>query len=89
MLEATVKLTIYPALIAALFSFAVISHADDSPSAPPVKSPKQKMHDCIVKERADNSSMSKEDVKKACEVKIQSDNNHPSRPQPSPNPTPN
>jgi hypothetical protein len=78
------KLALYPVLVATLFSFAGMTLADDAPSAPPVKSHKQKMHDCMIQERANNSGMSEDDMKKACAAKLQSDANHPSRPQPSP-----
>jgi hypothetical protein len=77
------KLTIYPMLLATSLSFAGIVLADDAPSAPPVKSLKQKMHECMAQQRADNSGLSKEDMKKACAAKLQSEENHPSRPQPS------
>jgi hypothetical protein len=30
----------------------IMALADDAPGAPPVKSPKQKMNDCMVQERA-------------------------------------
>jgi hypothetical protein len=77
------KPAIRPILIGALLSLAGMTWADDTPSAPPVKTPKQKMHECMVQERANNSGMSKEDIKKACAAKLRSDENHPSRPQPS------
>jgi hypothetical protein len=78
------KLSNYAASIVACLSLSGLALADDSPNAQPVKSPKQKMHECMVQERANNSAMSKEDMKKACAAKLQSDDNHPSRPQPSP-----
>jgi pentapeptide MXKDX repeat protein len=78
------KNQMYPFVVAALFSLGNLAFADDAPSAQPVKSPKQKMHECMAQERANNSAMSKDDVKKACAAKLQSDENHPSRPQPSP-----
>jgi len=83
------KPTMYPILLAASLSLAGMVLADDAPSAPPVKSPKQKMHECMAQQRANNSGLSKEDMKKACAAKLQSDDNHPSRPQPSPDSTHN
>jgi hypothetical protein len=78
------KRALCPVLVATIFSFAGMTLADDAPSAPPVKSHTQKMHDCMVEERANNSAMSEKDLKKTCAAKLQSDANHPSRPQPSP-----
>jgi hypothetical protein len=83
------KPTMYPILLVASLSLAGMVLADDAPSAPPVKSPKQKMHECMAQQRANNSGLSKEDMKKACAAKQQSDDNHPSRPQPSPGSTHN
>jgi hypothetical protein len=73
---------IYPFVVGALVSLGAIACADDAPTAQPVKTPKQKMHECMAQERASNSTMSKEDMKKACAAKLQSDENHPSRPPP-------
>lgn len=78
---------IYPLLIGALISVAAPILADDAPTAQPVKSPKQKMHECMAHQRASNSGMSKEDMKKACAAKLQNEENHPSRPEPSPDST--
>jgi pentapeptide MXKDX repeat protein len=75
---------IYPFVVGAFLSLGGVALADDAPSAQPVKTPKQKMHECMAQERASNSAMSKDDMKKACAAKLQSDENHPSRPQPSP-----
>jgi pentapeptide MXKDX repeat protein len=77
-----------PIALAACLLLGGVALADDTPSAQPVKSPKQKMHECMVQERANNSAMSKEDMKKACAAKLQSDENHPSRPHPTPDSTP-
>jgi hypothetical protein len=74
---------IYPILIGVLISLSAPALADDTPSAQPVKSPKQKMHDCMAKERVSNSGMSTEDLKKVCADKLQSEQNHPSRPESS------
>jgi hypothetical protein len=57
--------------------------ADDSPSAAPVQTPKQKMADCMARQHAANSALSKLDIKKACSKELQSKDNHPSIP-PSP-----
>jgi hypothetical protein len=57
----------------ALSSIFVLSApllADDSSSAPPVKTHKQKMHECMDRQRASNSGMSKEDMKKACDQEL-------------------
>jgi hypothetical protein len=78
------KYKIFPFLVAAIFSLGGLACADDAPSAQPIKTPKQKMHECMVQVRANNSAMSKEDTKRACAAKLQSEENHPSRPQPSP-----
>jgi hypothetical protein len=83
------KFNIYPILMAASLSFAGMALADDAPTAQPIKTPKQKMHECMTQERADHSAMSKDDMKKACAAKLQADENHPSRPQPSPDSTHN
>jgi pentapeptide MXKDX repeat protein len=83
------KVNICPIFMAASLSFAGMALADDAPSAQPVKTPKQKMHECMAQERASNSAMSRDDMKKACTTKLQSDENHPSRPQPSPDSTHN
>jgi hypothetical protein len=77
------KLNICPMFMAASLAFAGMALADDAPSAQPIKTPKQKMHECMAQERASNSALSKEDMKKACAAKLQSDENHPSRPQAS------
>jgi hypothetical protein len=78
------KLKMYPILMVASLAFAGVSLADDAPTAQPVKSPKQKMQECMAQEHASNSAMSTDEMKKACAAKLQSDQNHPSRPQPSP-----
>jgi hypothetical protein len=75
---------IYPFVVGAFLSLSGMALADDAPSAQPVKTPKQKMHECMTQERTSNIGMSKEDMKKACAAKLQSDESHPSRPQPSP-----
>jgi hypothetical protein len=72
----------YLILAGTMLSMASMAFADDAPSAQPVKTPKQKMHDCMVQESANSSTMSKEDLKKACAAKLQSEENHPSRPKP-------
>jgi Protein of unknown function (DUF2756) len=57
--------------------------ADDSPSAPPVKTYKQKMHECMDRQRASNNGMSTQDMKKACDHELQTLENHPSVPPPT------
>jgi hypothetical protein len=72
-------------LIAAglLASLSGAALADDSPTDQPVKTPKQRMQDCMAQQRASNSGLSKQDMHKACAAKLQSEDNHPSRPPPS------
>jgi hypothetical protein len=84
------KSNIHSILLATSVSFltlAGLALADDAPSGQPVKSPKQKMQECIEQQRASNTGLSTEELKKACAAKLQSDENHPSRPQPSPDST--
>jgi hypothetical protein len=78
------KSSIHSIFLATSLSLAGMALADDAPSGPPIKSPKQKMQECIAQQRANNSGLSMEELKKACAAKLQSDENHPSRPQPSP-----
>ena len=80
---------IYPFVVGAYLALGAVAFADDAPSAQPVKTPKQKMHECMAQERENNSTMSKEDMKKACVAKLQSDESHPSRPPPPPDSTHN
>jgi hypothetical protein len=54
--------------------------ADDSPSAPPVKTHKQKMDECLDRQHASNSNMSQHDMKKACDKELQSLDTRPSTP---------
>lgn len=54
--------------------------ADDSPTAPPVKTHKQKMDECLDRQRASNSNMTMHDMKKACDKELQSLDNRPSTP---------
>jgi hypothetical protein len=61
--------------------------ADDAPSAPPVKSPKAQMNDCMAKQRAAHSGMTEKAMRKACQNQLESLQNHPSVPV-SPNGTP-
>ena len=69
--------------IGSIFALSGPLLADDAPSAPPVKTHKQKMHECMDRQRASNSGMSKEDMKKACDQELRTLNNHPSMPPPS------
>jgi hypothetical protein len=77
------RIKLHPLLACVALSFAGATLADDAPSAQPIKSPKQKMQECMAQEHANNSAMSQQALKKACAAKLQSDENHPSRPQPS------
>jgi hypothetical protein len=62
---------------------------DDAPSAPPVKSTKAQMDDCMAKQRAAHSGMSEKAMRKACQNQLQSLQNHPSVPvSPSGTPSP-
>jgi hypothetical protein len=54
--------------------------ADDSPSAPPVKSAQQQIDECVAKRRAANASLSIDDARKACQREQQLRDNHPSIP---------
>jgi hypothetical protein len=54
--------------------------ADDSPTAQPVKTHKQKMDECLDRQRASNSSMSQHDMKKACNKELQALDARPSTP---------
>jgi hypothetical protein len=72
------------------FSFlTAASVADDTNSDRPVMTYKQKMKDCMEKERQANPSASTSDRKKTCAAKIQSYDEHPSETKKPPsNPTP-
>jgi hypothetical protein len=80
---ASLKIGVLATLVAAF----VPAMADDSPSAPPVKSPKAQMQDCMAKQRAAHSGMSEKAMRKACQNQLQSLQNHPSVPV-TPNGTP-
>jgi len=56
----------------------VLALADDANSDRPVRSHKQLMRDCVAKEKSANTAASDYDVKKICEDKIKSYDNHPS-----------
>jgi hypothetical protein len=77
------KLNIIPVFMSAALFFSGASLADDAPTAQPVKSPRQKLQDCMAQEHASNGTKSADELKKICAAKLQSDENHPSRPQPS------
>jgi hypothetical protein len=61
-----------------LFTFAAHTLADDSPADQPVKSHRQKMHECIAQQRAANANMPQDELKKTCERLLQTQQNHPS-----------
>jgi hypothetical protein len=75
-MNTSVKLVVLTTLFAA-FAPAM---ADDAPSAPPVKSPKAQMDDCMAKQRAAHSGMTEKAMRKACQAQLQSLQNHPSVP---------
>src|SRR3979490_1708811 len=83
LMNASLKIVVLTTLIAA-FAPAM---ADDAPSAPPVKSPKAQMDDCMAKQRAAHSGMTEKAMRKACQNQLQNLQNHPSIPV-SPNGTP-
>jgi hypothetical protein len=74
-------------VLATLVAGFVPAMADDAPSAPPVKSPKAQMQDCMAKQRAAHSGMSEKAMRKTCHNQLQSMQNHPSVPV-TPNGTP-
>ena len=82
-MNASLKIVVLSTVMAA---FAPVM-ADDAPSAPPVKSPKAQMDDCMAKQRAAHSGMSEKAMRKTCQNQLQSVQNHPSIPV-SPNGTP-
>jgi hypothetical protein len=66
--------------LSALLGLAANAFADDAPSDQPVKSPKQRMHDCMAQQHQQNPSLSKDELKKQCAQIMQSLDNHPSVP---------
>jgi hypothetical protein len=71
-------------VLTALTGLGVQAIADDTNSDRPVQSHKQMMKDCVAKERAANTTASTESLKKTCEEKIKSYNDHPSETNPPP-----
>jgi hypothetical protein len=63
-----------------LFFVSTPLWADDSPGAPPVKTHKQKMDECLDRQRASNSNMTRHDMKRACDKELQSLDTRPSTP---------
>src|SRR5438552_278289 len=53
-------------LLSMSLACAVPAVADDAAPTPTVKSPHQKMNECISRQRAANSAMTKADARKAC-----------------------
>jgi hypothetical protein len=82
-MNASLKFLVLTTVVAA-FTPAL---ADDASSAPPVKSPKAQMQDCMAKQRAAHSGMTEKAMRKSCQNQLQSLQNHPSVPV-SPNGTP-
>jgi hypothetical protein len=75
-MKIAMKLVVMAALVAA-FTPAL---ADDAPSAPPVKTPKEQMDDCMAQQRAAHSGMTEKAMRKTCQKQIQTMQNHPSVP---------
>jgi hypothetical protein len=73
-------------LLASLAATSIPAFADDAPSAPPVKSPKAQMDECMAKQRAANNGLSEKAMRKACHNYLQTLQNHPSMPTPAPSP---
>ena len=63
-------------VLATLVAACVPAMADDAPSAPPVKSPKAQMQDCMAKQRAAHSGMSEKAARKTCQNQLQSLQSH-------------
>jgi len=82
-MNASLKIAVLTTFVAA-FAPAM---ADDAPSAPPVKSPKAQMDDCMAKQRAAHNGMTEKAMRKTCQSQLESLQNHPSVPV-SPNGTP-
>jgi hypothetical protein len=72
----SMKIVVMATLLAA-FTPAL---ADDAPSAPPVKTPKAQMDECMAQQRAAHSSMTDKALRKTCQKQIQTMQNHPSVP---------
>jgi hypothetical protein len=64
----------------ALAGAASMAVADDSPSDAPIKSPKQKMHECVTQRRSADAGLSVKDARKACAAELKTQENHPSMP---------
>jgi len=71
-------------ILTALTGFGAAALADDTNTDRPVQSHKQMMKDCMAKERAANTGASSDYLKKTCEEKIKSYNDHPSETTPPP-----
>jgi hypothetical protein len=72
--------TISAMLLAGLVGISAQALADDAPASQPVLTHKQKIQQCMAKQRASNSGMTDNDMRKACETELQSQENHPSKP---------
>jgi hypothetical protein len=80
--------TKYLWLIAVVWGIVAPAWADDSPSNQPVSTPKQKMHECMAKQRAANSALSIKDMRAACQNQLRTQQEHPSIPPGSSAPQP-
>ncbi|HEY0746437.1 MAG TPA: hypothetical protein VGD63_07035 [Steroidobacteraceae bacterium] len=67
-------------LLVGLVGISAQALADDTPADQPVLTHKQKMHDCMAKQRASNGGMSSQDMRKACENELKTQQDHPSIP---------
>ena len=63
-----------------LVTFAGYTLADDAPTDQPVKSHRQKMHECIAQQRAANANLPQAELRKTCQRLLQAQQNHPSMP---------
>ncbi len=68
------------AALGMLLSASVTALADDSPTDAPVKSPRQKMHECVSQQKAANPSMARADLRKTCAAQLKTQEDHPSVP---------
>jgi hypothetical protein len=71
--------------LATIVAVAPLAIADDTPNDNPVKSPKQKMHECMTKQQADKPGLNAKEARKTCAAMLQTQENHPSKPVPPTN----
>jgi hypothetical protein len=74
------KILITASALLALAGTTALAVADDSPSDAPIKSPKQKMHECVTQHRSADAGMSVKDARKACAAELKTQESHPSMP---------